>query len=356
MEETPICPYTGLRPFTEDESLYFKGRDEHIEQATRQLEKNKFIMLTGASGDGKSSLVYAGIVPNAKAGFLKSQFSNWVVADFRPERNPLGNLSHTLAKQMGIANETTVRTELSHGFSALVDVYKASPLYLDTVEEDFSTLDDQQKSKRKRTAANLIIIADQFEEFFTNPENFHKGVPSQEASLVTNLLLETARIALEEKLPIYVIITMRSDFIGQCASFRGLPEAIGFSQFFVPRLNRTQLQEVIEEPAVLSGNKISRRLTERLIYDMVEGTDQLPILQHALNQIWKMANEGRSEMDLLHYAMVGGMKGTELQEKEAADFEKWFRDLPANIQACYQQPGLQNVLNTHANKLNNFAL
>lgn len=356
IEESPICPYTGLRPFTEDESLYFKGRDEHINQATKQLEKNKFIMLTGASGDGKSSLVYAGIVPNAKAGFLRSQFSNWVVADFRPERDPMGNLSHALAKRLGIANENTVRTELSHGFSALVDVYKASPLYLDTVEEDFSALDDQQKSKRKRTAANLIIIADQYEEFFTNPENFHKGVPSQEASLVTNLLLETARIALEEKLPIYVIITMRSDFIGQCASFRGLPEAIGFSQFFVPRLNRTQLQEVIEEPAVLSGNKISRRLTERLIYDMVEGTDQLPILQHALNQIWKMADEGRSEMDLLHYAMVGGMKGSELQSKEAADFEKWFNDLPTNIQACYQQPGLQNVLNTHANKLNNFAL
>jgi energy-coupling factor transporter ATP-binding protein EcfA2 len=356
IEESPICPYTGLRPFTEDESLYFKGRDEHIDEATRQLAKNKFIMLTGASGDGKSSLVYAGILPNAKAGFLKSQFSNWAVADFRPERNPLGNLCHALAKQLGIANEATVRTELSHGFSALVDVYKASSLYLDTVEEDFTTLDDQQKSKRKRHAANLIIIADQFEEFFTNPENFHKGVPSQEASLVTNLLLETARIALEENLPIYVIITMRSDFIGQCASFRGLPEAIGFSQFFVPRLNRTQLQEVIEEPAVLSGNKISRRLTERLIYDMVEGTDQLPILQHALNQIWKMANGGRSEMDLLHYAMVGGMKGTELQAKEAADFEKWFRELPANIQACYHQPGLQNVLNTHANKLNNFAL
>lgn len=176
MEETTICPYTGLRPFTEDESLYFKGRDEHIEQATRQLEKNKFIMLTGASGDGKSSLVYAGIVPNAKAGFLRSQFSNWVVADFRPERNPLGNLSHALAKQLGIANENTVRTELSHGFSALVDVYKASHLYLDTVEEDFSTLDDQQKSKRKRSAANLILIADQFEEFFTNPEKDRKSV------------------------------------------------------------------------------------------------------------------------------------------------------------------------------------
>jgi len=353
--ENTICPYTGLRPFTEEESLYFKGRDEHIDRATRQLERNKFIMLTGASGDGKSSLVYAGIIPNAKAGFLRSQFSNWAVADFRPERNPMGNLSRSLAKQLRIANESTVRTELSHGFSALVDMYKASPLFTDIAYEEWIGLEASQKNLRKRHAANLIIIADQFEEFFTNPENFHKGVPSQEANLVTNLLLETARIALEEKLPIYVIITMRSDFIGQCASFRGLPEAIGFSQFFVPRLNRAQLQEVIEEPAVLSGNKITRRLTERLIHDMVEGTDQLPILQHALNQIWKMADEGKAEMDLLHYAMVGGMKGNELPSELINRFEKWFGQLPVKIQACYTQPGLQNVLNTHANKLYNFA-
>lgn len=355
IQESTICPYTGLRPFTEEESLYFKGRDEHIDQATKQLEKNKFIMLTGASGDGKSSLVYAGIIPNAKAGFLKSQFSNWAVADFRPERNPLGNLCHALAKQLGIASESTVRTELSHGFSALADMYKASPLFADTTDADWGALNDNQKTIRKRQAANLIVIADQFEEFFTNPENFHKGVPSQEASLVTNLLLETARIALEEKLPIYVIITMRSDFIGQCASFRGLPEAIGFSQFFVPRLNRSQLQEVIEEPAVLSGNRISRRLTERLIHDMVEGTDQLPILQHALNQIWKMADEGKAEMDLLHYAMVGGMKGEDLPRENRKNFQEWFHQLPAKIQACYDQPDLQNVLNTHANKLYTFA-
>ena len=82
---------------------------------------------------------------------------------------------------------------------------------------------------------------------------------------------------------------MRSDYIGQCAAFRSLPEYIGFSQFFVPRLNRSQLQQVIEEPATLSGNTISRRLTERLIHDITEGVDQLPILQHALNQIWHAA-------------------------------------------------------------------
>lgn len=349
-EDFKICPYTGLRPFTEEESIYFKGRDEHIEKATRQLEKNKFIMLTGASGDGKSSLVYAGIIPNAKAGFLKATFSNWSIVDFRPERSPLINLGRALAAQLEV-NPDTVRTELGYGFSALVDMYKSSALYYNMQSAEWAAEDDKTKSEKKRKAANLIILADQFEEFFTNPENFENGIPSQEAMSVTNLLLETARIALEENLPVYVIVTMRSDFIGQCAAFRGLPEYIGFSQFFVPRLNRKELREVIEEPAALSGNTIARRLTERLIHDIVEGTDQLPILQHALNQIWKMADEGEGTMDLIHYAMVGGMQGDELPGDDVVKFNEWFAGLPENVQRCYDQPSLQNVLNTHANKL-----
>ena len=245
-------------------------------------------MLTGASGDGKSSLVYAGIIPNARAGFLKSKYTNWCVADFRPERTPFQNLADALAKQLDISNPYTVQAELNHGFSALVDLYRNSKRYIDTQSAAWLQAMTRKSAVMKREAANLIILVDQFEEFFTNPENYHNGAPSKDANLVLNLLLETARIALEEDLPIYVVFTMRSDYIGQCAAFRGLPEYIGFSQFFVPRLNRTQLQQVIEEPATLSGNRITRRLTERLIHDLTEGVDQLPILQHALNQIWML--------------------------------------------------------------------
>ncbi|MGC3944893.1 MAG: hypothetical protein QM762_10320 [Chryseolinea sp.] len=343
--EQVFCPYTGLRPFTEDESIYFKGRDVHIDQATQQLERNKFIIITGASGDGKSSLVYAGVIPNAKAGFLKSSFSNWIVADFRPERSPMKNLSQSLARALDL-NTSTVETELNYGFSALVDMYKASPYYLDPTSSN-----EPVDRARNRQAANLVILADQFEEFFTNPENFHNGVPSQESVSVTNILLETARIALTERLPIYVIVTMRSDYIGQCAAFRGLPGYIGFSQFFLPRLNRRELREVIEEPAMLNGNSISRRLTERLIYDIEDGADQLPILQHALNQIWKMADNGTVEMDLIHYAKVGGIGASELPDITAAEFHKWFETLPQKVKDCYHTPNLKNVLNTHANKL-----
>lgn len=350
-EEYQICPYTGLRSFTEEESLYFKGREEHIEQATEQLQRNKFLMLTGASGDGKSSLVYAGIVPNARAGFLKSRYTQWNMADFRPERTPFKNLCRSLAKQLGIANENTVEAELQHGFSALVDLYKNSKCFIDVDAVAWRNANDAEKAVLKRSAANLIIIVDQFEEFFTNPENYHHGIPSRDSNLVLNILLETARIALDEDLPIYIVFTMRSDYIGQCAAFRSLPEYIGFSQFFVPRLNRSQLQQVIEEPATLSGNRISRRLTERLIHDIAEGVDQLPILQHALNQIWHAANMGKEEMDLIHYAMVGGMSSTELPDDQVEKFAQWFNSLTTKVKEFYSEPNLQNVLDTHANKL-----
>lgn len=350
-EDYQICPYTGLRSFTEEESIYFKGRDNHIQQATALLEKNKFLMLTGASGDGKSSLVFAGIIPNAKSGFLKSTYSNWSVVSFRPERTPLKNLSESLARQLGIPNAETVESELTHGFSALVDLYKSSKRYLDENSNEWLQADETKKAAIKREATNLIILTDQFEEFFTNPENYHTGIPSTESSLTVNLLLETARLALEESLPIYIVFTMRSDYIGQCAAFRGLPEYIGFSQFFVPRLNRAQLQQVIEEPAKLSGNKISRRLSERLILDITEDVDQLPILQHALSQIWSKASNGTEEMDLLHYAMVGGMADKELPDEDVKKFEDWFGQRAKKIQACYKKPGLHNIIDTHASKL-----
>jgi len=343
-EEYNICPYPGLRSFNEEESIYFKGRDKQVEELIKLLQKNKFLMVTGASGDGKSSLIFGGLLPNAKAGFFKAKYNNWKIVQFRPERHPLLNLATSISTAFDIENISAVETEISRGFSSLTDLYTNSKFYIDNSKSSKEEID-------KKEGANLIIIADQFEEFFTNPENFFKGAPTQEAQITVNLLLETARIALSKDLPIFVVFTMRSDFIGQCASFRGLPEYIGFSQFFVPRLKRKDLQQVIEEPAILSGNRITRRLTERLIYDLEEGIDQLPILQHSLNQIWHAADSGNEEMDLFHYAMVGGMPAEELPEEEISRFNKWFASLPDQKQKLYENCNLQKIIDIHADLL-----
>ena len=345
-----ICPYTGLRSFTEEESLYFKGRDLQIDQITALLEQNKFLMVTGASGEGKSSLIYAGLFPNARAGFFKAKYTNWVVADFRPERSPVKNMAEAIADKFD-KQASIVETELRRGFSSLIDLYTNSEYYIDEQEEGWQQLDEPEKKNRKRKAANLMILVDQFEEFFTNPENFYNEAPSQDSQIVVNLILETARIAIKKNIPVYVVCTMRSDYIGQCSAFRGLPEYIGFSQFFVPRLKRKDLKQVIEEPAILSGNRISQRLIERLVYDLSEGVDQLPILQHALSQVWLAANNGRQEMDLLHYAMVGGMPANELPDDDQPMFQKWFDNLPEHKRKYYHDTGLNKVIEIHASIL-----
>jgi hypothetical protein len=346
-----ICPYPGLRPFTEEESIFFKGREEHIGQIISQLEAKKFLMLTGASGDGKSSLVYAGVIPNARAGFFKAKHNSWVIADFRPERSPLKNLTRALTTGLGIQDVEGLEKKLSHGYSSLVQAYKSTPYYLNTHSDSWKNASDPEKKQLRNKAANLLILVDQFEEFFTNLENFNAGRTSLASQTVINLLLETAKIALAEDLPIYIICTMRSDYIGQCASFRGLPEYIGFSQFFVPRLKRKELAQVIEEPALLSGNAINKRLTELLINELNEGIDQLPVLQHALHQIWKMANEESATMDLIHFARLSGIPASQLPAEDKAKFDLWFSGLPAFKKEYFKNPSLGNVLDAHANEL-----
>ncbi|MFN8259288.1 MAG: hypothetical protein U0W24_26605 [Bacteroidales bacterium] len=343
-------PYPGLRPFTEKESIFFKGRDLHIRQIIKQLEKNKIVVITGASGDGKSSLVYAGVIPNARAGFFKAEYNNWLICDFRPERTPLSNLTKSLSENFKIAPEK-IADELNLGFSSLIRIYKNSQYYIDRKSERWKSASAAEQKKMKAGGANLFILADQFEEFFTNPENYSGGVPSEDAYLTVNLLLESAGLAINENLPVYIVFTMRSDYISQSVSYKGLPEYIGYSQFFVPRLQRNELQQVIEDPARLAGGSISKRLTETLINELRDGFDQLPIIQYSLSQLWKVASNGQDEMDLVHLVKLAGLPTRYLSHDDKEKFEKWVNEQEAFKQKYFQNTSLSNVLNTHANIL-----
>lgn len=352
MQKNRICPYPGLRPFNEEESIFFKGREEHIDKIISQLQEKKFLMVTGASGDGKSSIIYAGLIPRSRAGFFKTRFNNWLVVDFRPERAPLTNLSRALNSYLEFEEERVLEEELSYGFSSLVEIYKKSKFYVDATSETYLNADDDKKQELKNKGANLLILVDQFEELFTNAENFNNSRPSLQAITLINLIIETTRIAENENLPIYIVCTMRSDYIGDCAAFKGLPELIVYSQFFVPRLKRQEIHRAILEPAKLSGNKINNRLIERLINELGDGLDQLPILQHALNRIWKThIDEGADEMDIIHYAKVGGLEGSLLPPDQQKLFMAWYLQQPFYKQKFLEGASLTNVLNAHAREL-----
>ena len=102
---------------------------------------------------------------------------------------------------------------------------------------------------------------------------------SDESAAFVKLLLEASHTMTSS---IYIVLTMRSDFLGDCAQFRDLPEAINDGQFLIPSLTRDQVRQAIEGPVAVGGAKIASRLVQRLLNDVGDNPDYLPILQHAL--------------------------------------------------------------------------
>jgi hypothetical protein len=131
--------------------------------------------------------------------------------------------------------------------------------------------------------------------------------PGQDAIAFVKLLLGARAQA---KMPIYVVLTMRSDFLGECAQFLGLAEAINDGEYLVPRLTRAEVRAAIEGPVGVAEATITQVLVTRLLNDVGDNLDQLSILQHALNRTWaNWENEGKAQgpLDLTHYEAVGGM-------------------------------------------------
>ena len=126
---------------------------------------------------------------------------------------------------------------------------------------------------------NLLLVVDQFEEIFRYREHQDRD----EADAFVALLLRSVQ---DSAFPVYIVITMRSDFLGDCALFPGLPEALNDSQFLTPRLNREQRRLAITGPARVCGGDVEPALVNRLLNDMGADPDQLPVLQHALMRLW----------------------------------------------------------------------
>ena len=107
------------------------------------------------------------------------------------------------------------------------------------------------------------------------------------------------------------MLTMRSDFLGDCTQFRGLPETMNDSQYLIPRMNRDERRQAIVGPIGVGGARISPRLVQRLLNDVGEDPDQLPVLQHALMRTWQRWEQHRqdgSPLDLEDYEAIGTME------------------------------------------------
>jgi hypothetical protein len=151
---------------------------------------------------------------------------------------------------------------------------------------------------------NLLVVADQFEEIF----RFQDSVSTDEVEALVGLLVAAAT---QRNLPIYVVITMRSDFLGDCSRYDGLLEMMNKGVFFTPRLTREECRQAIEGPAAGFHLQIETQLVNRLLNDVDAGhTDQLPVVQHMLMRLWRRASYEQQLVLRLHdYDSLGGTGG-----------------------------------------------
>jgi len=289
-------PFPGLRPFKIEESHLFFGREGQSDEVLLKLSKHRFVGVIGPSGSGKSSFVYCGVLPILYGGFLTDASPNWEVVVTRPGAGPIDNLAEALLKSSDdYAEADTEDKKIKR--TIVSTLLRSSSLGL---------VEAVQQSRRSKDI-NYLILVDQFEELFRFKDSTDPGSVDETLAFV-NLLMEAVNY---EDSPIYVGITMRSDFIGDCAQFPELTRKLNDSHYLIPQMTRDQKRRAVEGPVAVGGAQITPRLVQQLLNDLGDNPDQLPILQHALMRTWSYWANYRDydgePVDLKHYEAIGTM-------------------------------------------------
>ncbi len=273
-------PFPGLRPFVFADRGFFFGRERQSFALYRLVEGGRFIAVIGSSGSGKSSLVLAGLQRLLAEETAETSGPSWAFLDMRPGAAPIARLARALGR-------------LSEGESPDAAARRRDRIEWTLRQSSFS-FEQALEAAGGLNGRSLLLVVDQFEELFRfglaglamRRTSLADVRARDEATQFVQILLDADRRRLKD---VHVLITMRSDFVGDCSYFHGLSEAVSATQYLVPNLIRSQLEDVIRKPVEKAGASIEPELVERLINDCGDELDQLPVLQHCLMRLWDRA-------------------------------------------------------------------
>lgn len=308
-------PFPGLRPFKIEESHLFFGREGQSEEILKKLSEEKFVAVIGASGSGKSSLIYCGLVPTLYGGFVGESKSKWNIIATRPGNSPIENLASAILEKTVGKNEK--ENELIKQKLNASILRSSSNGLVEILKQSF----DFEKE-------NILIIVDQFEELFRYKSSRKDQSTYNESEAFVKLLVNANRTS---DIPVYIVLTMRSDFIGECSQFHELTELINDSNYLVPQMTRNDFRRAIEGPVAVGGASIDTQLIQQLLNEVGDNPDQLPILQHALMRTWEYwmeHSDKKQAITITDYEAIGKMeKALSEHANEAYDElrenEKW---------------------------------
>jgi WD40 repeat protein len=247
------CPFRGMYPFRADDRAFFFGREALVAQLVKQLREHGFLAIVGPSGSGKSSLVLAGMVP-ALEQVEPALHSVYLT----PGSDPLAQLAAAWAAYE-LANGGG-----GEGISA-ADSQLAAPQPASN-----GNIDPDQAPLR---CARPPVVVDQFEELFTLCDD-----EKARQAFVERLLALGSRAS--------VLLTMRASFLGECARFPALKEAMQAHLALVAPLDAAGLRAAMEQQADVVGLRFEAGLGEEILDEVRDEPGAMPLLQHALLLLW----------------------------------------------------------------------
>lgn len=259
---TPDCPYPGMAPFSEVQQDFFFGRDREIEDAVARLRQHPFLAVIGPSGSGKSSLIYAGVIPALRKS-RRAGAGEWDIKTMRP------------SDQRTAAGQAAPRQALAE----LLGLTPGSPL--------------------PNPQSPTLLFVDQFEEVFTLA-----------AADEAQAFLEALQ-GLIGRPNLSILLTVRADFYPELMAC-ALWQPIRANRLELPPLGDDALWAAIVEPAGRVGVIVDEALAVRLIADASGQKGVLPLVQETLVLLWGRVKERQLRLKDYQALADGGRSGLQV--------------------------------------------
>jgi len=276
----PCNPYRGLFPFTSDDCDYFFGRTDVLDKLQYYVEKQPVVVVSGASSIGKSSLVFAGLLPRLR------QKGDWLIAHFRPKNQPFQELAGALLKA---ANKRAEQFEQN---------VRAKQLE----KGEISLSEIVQQGLEENSAKHFLLIVDQFEELLDTSLS-----ESERQNSFINKLFASSPTG--ETLPNFtLLITLRTEFRSQARSYKAFVDALkepGREIGLMP-MTEDELRDAIDKPAETQGVSYEAGLVNQILSDLGLAPGRLSVLEFTLDKLWQEKAES-GIITLEHYNAIGGV-------------------------------------------------
>lgn len=277
-------PFRGLSPFEPSHASVFFGRETAIARIIARLRTTSFLLIVGASGAGKSSLLRAGLLPRIVRPGVMPEIDLWRIALLTPGQDPAGRLAEALFAEAGlgaelcdngIADAGALSAALAQDPQAFADIVAGA---LDRAARQRAT----EKRYDTPRPARLLIAIDQLEWLFV------------EATADEITIFLDAVAALVERGAAAVIATLRSDAYAGLQAFPALVamHAAGSTYDLLPP-SRAELEDIVTRPVaachpplVFEANAQGGSLADALVADAT-GTDALPLLEVTLERLYR---------------------------------------------------------------------